>query len=202
MGNAELLARCFGGERVVGGLCFVCLNRTAPGVVKNTNRGRVTFAALQPEGHPAAEAIRMGFEAAGIKADVLDSLDEALWRKLVWNIPFNGLAIAAGCVTTDIICADPSLRSLAWKLMREVQAAAASEDHQISDRFLEKQMERTAPMGPYQPSSLIDFQGNRAVEVEAIWGEPLRRARESGCPSPHLESLYLLLKGLVETRGK
>ena len=32
LGNEEFLARHFGAERVMGGLCFICLNRVSPGV--------------------------------------------------------------------------------------------------------------------------------------------------------------------------
>jgi 2-dehydropantoate 2-reductase len=55
-------------------------------------------------------------------------------------------------------------------------------------------------MGAYQPSSLIDFLAGREVEVEAIWGEPLRRAQAAGAAMPHLEKLYARLKELTAGR--
>jgi 2-dehydropantoate 2-reductase len=51
-------------------------------------------------------------------------------------------------------------------------------------------------MGPYKPSSLIDYLAGRDVEVEAIWGEPVRRARAAGASIPKMEMLYALLKQL------
>ncbi len=48
-------------------------------------------------------------------------------------------------------------------------------------------------MGPYQPSSLVDYLAGREVEVESIWGEPLRRARAAGVDMPRLASLYARL---------
>jgi 2-dehydropantoate 2-reductase len=51
-------------------------------------------------------------------------------------------------------------------------------------------------MGPYRPSSLIDWQEGRAVEVEAIWGEPLRRAQAAGIAMPRLAALYAQLRHL------
>ncbi|MFW5883819.1 MAG: 2-dehydropantoate 2-reductase [Verrucomicrobiota bacterium] len=202
LGNAEFLAKHFGAERIIGGLCFICLNRTEPGVIKNTNRGALTLAPHHEAAREATEALCEKFKRTGMRAAVMESLNEAIWRKLVWNVPFNGLSIAAGCLTTDHICADPHLESLAHKLMKEVQAAALAQGHKISDNFLEKEFERTRPMGPYKPSSLIDFVEGREVEVEAIWGEPLRRAQSLGTPTPHLETLYLLIKGQVAQRGK
>jgi 2-dehydropantoate 2-reductase len=48
-------------------------------------------------------------------------------------------------------------------------------------------------MGPYRPSSMIDFETGRPVEVEAIWGEPLRQGVRAGAAMPRLEMLYRLL---------
>jgi 2-dehydropantoate 2-reductase len=55
-------------------------------------------------------------------------------------------------------------------------------------------------MGAYRPSSLIDWQEGREIEVEAIWGEPLRRAQAAGGNLPRLESLYRQLKRLTATQ--
>ena len=38
----------------------------------------------------------------------------------------------------------------------------------------------------------------RQVEVEAIWGEPLRRASAAGAKLPKLEMLYALLKAVCK----
>jgi len=61
-------------------------------------------------------------------------------------------------------------------------------------------MKRTETMGAYKPSTLLDFEAGRALEVEAIWGEPLRRAQANGTAMPRLEQLYALLKSLDARR--
>jgi 2-dehydropantoate 2-reductase len=107
----------------------------------------------------------------------------------VWNIPFNGLAIAAGGVTTDRLLADPETEARIRRLMAEVIAAARALSHEIEDSVIDFEIDRTRPMGAYRPSSMIDFVDGRPVEYEAIWAEPLRRARESGVAVPELEAL-------------
>jgi 2-dehydropantoate 2-reductase len=52
-------------------------------------------------------------------------------------------------------------------------------------------------MGAYKPSSLVDFIAGKEIEIEAIWGEPLRRAQTAGANLPHLSSLYTHLKSLL-----
>jgi 2-dehydropantoate 2-reductase len=189
-GADEALAGLFGAERVMGGLVFMAINRVGPGEVRCFHPGMVTLGEF---GRPPVERTRALaglLSSAGMKANVAENLVEARWSKLVWNIPFNGLSIAEGGIATDRICADPRLASEARALMLEVQRAAAAFGFAIPDAFVAKQFEVTPPMGPYQPSSLVDFLAGREVEVESIWGEPLRRAQAAGVAMPRLASLY------------
>ena len=135
-----------------------------------------------------------------IKVKRAESLDEVLWRKLCWNVPFNGLAIACGGITTDRILGNAGHRSRASRLMEEIQAAALTHEIAIEDSFLARQFDLTEPMGAYRPSSLIDFLDGKSVEVETIWGEPLRRGESKGLEMRELRQLYDELKTL--TQGK
>jgi len=197
MGNAEFYARHFPQNPVLSGLCFVCVNRVAPGVVENYHPGRVEIGSLGDRWPEWAQQLVDAFSAAGVKTRLASVLDAAHWRKLCWNVPFNGLAIAAGAITCDRILADPALKHRARRLMLEVQAAAAGYGHRIDDSFLQGQFDVTEKMGAYQPSSLIDFVQQRPVEVEAIWGEPLRRGRAAGVTMPELQQLYAAIQSAV-----
>jgi 2-dehydropantoate 2-reductase len=76
--------------------------------------------------------------------------------------------------------------------MAEVIAAARAQGLELGDELIESNVGRTRPMGPYRPSSMIDFLEGREVEFDAIWGEPLRRAQAAGVAGvavPHLEKL-------------
>ena len=191
MGNVEFLQDAFPQlRRVVAGLCFTCSNRVAPGRVENYFPGYVQFG--EPGGPLSTEGQSMmdAFAAAGISCKASDLLDEALWRKLCWNIPFNGLTVAAGGITTDLILHDISLAQRARALMEEIQLAARAYAVEIEDEFLDQQFTNTIPMGAYKPSSLIDFLDGRELEVEAIWGEPLRRGQSKSVPMPELDKLY------------
>ncbi|HTO02972.1 MAG TPA: ketopantoate reductase C-terminal domain-containing protein, partial [Opitutus sp.] len=145
-------------------------------------------------------ALAVQFETAGVKIRVAENLAEARWKKLVWNIPFNGLSIATGGLTTDRICADPTLSARVRLLMKEVQQAAAALGYTISDEHLRQQFEVTPPMGAYQPSSLVDYLAGREVEIEAIWGEPLRRAQAAGAWVPELARLYSEVRARVDSQ--
>ena len=197
MGNTEILAERFGGHRVLTGQCFVTLNRVAPGVVENYSPGRITLGSMMDgPGRELLPAIVEMFIHAGVNCSVAGNLDELLWKKLLWNVPFNGLAVAAGGITTDRILASPALLAEIRALMEEIRIAAAAHGVEIPSRMIDRQIELTHPMGAYRPSTLIDFLEGRPMEVEAIWGEPLRRGRSRGILMPRLSLLYSLLLSL------
>ncbi len=193
LGNEAFLGRHFGDDRILGGLCFICVNRLEAGVIKSFYPGYMTVGEYVGGPRERTREIARMWEKAGVRCQLAESLAEARWRKLVWNVPFNGLAIVAGGIDTQAILARPELEKLARALMQEVQAIAAAAGYRIEDAFLDRQFEVTYPMGPYKPSSLIDYELGREVEIEAIWGEAVRQAHALEVEAPRLEMLYQLL---------
>lgn len=188
LGNEAFLASHFPGHPVLGGMCFVCINRSEPGVIHHIAHGKIEMGAFS---HPETLApVADLFVRAGLDCRILPDLGLARWRKLVWNVPFNGLAIAGGGIDTQQILAKPELRARTRALMDEVIAVAAALGHVIDPAFAEANIKGTLEMGPYQPSSLVDFLAGNAVEVEAIWGSPLREAKRLGVATPELEHLH------------
>lgn len=198
MGNVEAFRAIVPLERLVAGLCFVCINRIEPGVVSNTHSGYVRMAAADGPINPSVTQCVAWFKSAGVDCRAEDSLEAVLWKKLCWNIPFNGLAIAGGGITTDLILADPVLKARARRLMEEVRMAAGLRGHIVSEQHLQGQFDVTEGMGAYRPSSLIDYLEGREVEVSGLWGEPLLRGLAAGAQMPELA----LLKHEIEAKLK
>lgn len=202
LGNEELLSAAFGAERVLGGLCFVCLNRVSPGVIEHYDHGRLIVGEYQR--YPAARThdISWEFKRCGVVCTVTENLIRERWRKLIWNIPFNGLAITGGGIDTAAILARGELRALTLALMEEVITAANKYGCMLPSAVALEQIRRTETMGAYKPSTLIDFEAGRPLEVEAIWGEPLRRALAAGAVVPHLAAVYDEIKSIDEERQR
>lgn len=196
LGIEELFAEWFGPQRILGGLAFVCINRGEPGVVHHIDYGRVAFGHFLDD-HDEASRVASLFAEAGIETSVRPSLRQARWEKLMWNIPFSTLCVTAGGITTDRILADAGLKRLAETLIVETGTAGNADGCEIDIPAMTDQMlANTATMGPYRPSMLIDYQTGQPLEVEAILGEPLRRAKRLGVPVPTMESQYYLTRFL------
>jgi 2-dehydropantoate 2-reductase len=192
-------------ERIWGMICSVGINRNADGTVHHKALGRV---AVGHFGESAALREKLGqlCDSAGITRTTPPCLLEARWRKLAWNIPFNGLSVTGseGGLGTAAILADPPLRTKAQALIRETIriANADLEAHGRPERIDEElwtaeQFRLTAGMGSYQTSTLLDFLAGRRLETDALFVEPLRRARLLGVPAPELELLVNALHSLT-----
>ncbi len=202
LGNEEFLGDRFGADRILGGLCFVCLNRAGPGVVERYYAGRVAIGEYRRHLQPRTHDITWEFKRCGIVCGVVDDLARERWRKLVWNIPFNGLSVVAGGIDTAKILSDEKLRMLALELMDETIAIAQACGHNLSTALGLEELKRTSQMGDFRPSTLMDYLAGRPLEIEPIWGEPLRRAKALGIAAPRLEKLYQQLISLDRTAAK
>lgn len=201
LGNCESIAEIVGAERVCGGLCFVCVNRIAPGRISHTAGGRLTIGEFSKGVPGRAESMAARFREAKIPASATDDLLMAQWEKLIWNIPFNGLAVAEGGVTTDVLLSDTRTENTIRELMWEVVTAARAQGISLDEKLVETNIGRTRPMGPYRPSTMIDFMEGRELELGPIWEEPLRRANAAGVATPALEKLLDRMKARLAERG-
>jgi len=198
LGNEEFLAQHFGAERVLGGLCFICLSRKSRTDVERHDYGHIVIGEFDRAPQPRTHDVAAEFQRCGVKCAVVENLALERWRKLVWNIPFNGLSILAGGMDTASIIADEDLHRATLGLMEEVIAAANECGYALPRAVAEEQILQTETMGAYKPSTLLDWEVGRPLEIEAIWGEPLRRATVAGAQMPRLEIVYALLKSAGE----
>jgi 2-dehydropantoate 2-reductase len=215
LGNEERLAALLGPERVVGGLCFVCLNRVQPGVIVHTAHGRIVLGELRGPPRERTHELALAFRAASTPCDLSPCLAASRWEKLVWNIPFNGLGVAgtAGyeavlsgvlppcpdlgpCLPTDRLLGDPRWERLVRELMQEIVAAARLKGYALRESIIDHQIDRTRVMQAYKASTLIDFERGLPLELESMFLEPLRQAAACGAPTSRLAALCRVLQAL------
>lgn len=199
IGFEDHVARVIDPRRIVGALAFICVNREDDGAILHQAHGQIELGPYR-DGEAVPASVADMFRGSGIATRVAASLAEARWRKLTWNIPFNGVSATAD-VDTDVILRDPALHALAEKLMREV-IAIANADAQAEGRqgridavnWIPELFNRTAQMGRYLTSTLLDVRHRRPLEIEFMFCEPIRRAQRLGIPVPELTGIAAKLK--------
>lgn len=191
---------------LLGGLCFICVHRTAPGVIEHQALGRVNVgyhsgpALTDEQAHQAIVEEGAGlFRKAGIDSQAMANLQQARWQKLVWNVPYNGLSVLLGASTTPLM-ADASSRELIQALMAEVVQGALACGHDMPPGYAEQLFNMTEKMPDYWPSMYHDYLHKRPLELAAIYARPLAAARAAGCELPKIEAMYQAL-GFVDRRN-
>jgi 2-dehydropantoate 2-reductase len=205
LGVEAAAAACVPHATVLGGLCFVCSVLESPGVIDHVDYGAVTLGEHRSDGTPAGrtpavEAVASDLAAAGVDVHPQADLVLARWKKLVWNIPYNGLSVVLGA-GTDELMADPDARRLVRSLMVEVQRGAASHGREVPDDFVEQMLADTEAMTPYRTSMALDFDQGRPLELEAIYRVPITQAATAGVELPVSMALYRQL-ALLDRRNR
>jgi 2-dehydropantoate 2-reductase len=217
LGNEEAVAKVAGAERTLGGLCFVCLNRVAPGEILHVAHGAVVMGEFGRPALPRTYQVSQLIAGSGVPCKVTDDLSAAHWEKLVWNIPFNGLGVAGAagfeavesghlqagqklgpCLTTDVLLGDARWEGLVQALMAETVQAAHALGLAVPPDAAERQIARTRDMGAYKASTLIDFERGQPLELESLLLEPLRQARAAGVECPRLAALCNVLHAIAD----
>ncbi|WP_413175965.1 putative 2-dehydropantoate 2-reductase [Anabaena azotica] len=206
LGIEAEIAQIVGNVKVIGGLCFLCSNKVGPGHIRHLDYGQITLGEYAANYHPTGITDKMreiaaDFENAGISIEQLEDLLLGRWKKLVWNIPYNGLSVILNA-RTDELMADIHTRQLVENLMFEVALGAKSTGRLIPESFIQTMLDYTVKMIPYRTSMKIDFDECRPLEVEAIFGNPLRKAEAAGVNLPLIRCLYQQLKFLDGKRKR
>lgn len=192
-------ADAFPGAQVLSGLCFLCSRKEGPGWIRHLDYGAVTLAGYSPQGPlgttPGMLRAADDLRAAGIEVRLHEDWRAARWRKLVWNIPFNGLCALLGADTARLM-GDGPLRKLVGDIIDEVTAGAAACGCSLPDDFRDRMLKDTDAMAAYEPSMKLDRDAGRPMELEAIYGRTLEEIAKAGGRAPLIGALYAQLRFL------
>ena len=217
--NETALAALFPNRPVFGGMCFVCINRTEPGVIHHIAHGKIVLGRHGGSPDALTESIAKLIRSSGIPVDVSPDLQRTHWEKLIWNIPFNGLGVAGSagldatlagrlapgqpigpCLATDALLDDGPWERLVTEVMDEVIASGCALGHDLSPSLGEHQRNRTRVMRVYRASTLVDFERGLPLELDALFRLPLGQAQDAGVETPRLAALCDLLAQLDDRR--
>ncbi|RZL62749.1 MAG: 2-dehydropantoate 2-reductase [Variovorax sp.] len=184
-------------ERVIGCVVYPASELIAPGVVKHIEGDRFPVGELDGSASERVNRVSACFTGAGFKAPVLDDIRAEIWLKLWGNLTFNPISSLSHSTLVDI-CQYPLSRDLASEMMREAQAVA----NRLGITFrvsLEKRIAGAEKVGKHKTSMLQDVEAGRAPEIDALVGAVIELARLTDTPTPHINTVYSLVKLLART---
>ena len=133
-------------------------------------------------------------ERAGLRSRILDDLRAEIWLKALGSASFNPISALTGS-TMEEMCTDPATRQLIRQMMEEVQQVA----HKLGIEFrrtIEDRIEGGRAVGAHKTSMLQDVEQRERLEIGALVGAVAKLGRITDIPTPTIDAVYTLTKGL------
>ena len=184
-------------ERILGCVVYPASALIAPGVVKHIEGDRFPIGELDGTVTERAQKVSEAFIRAGFKSPILENIRAEIWRKLWGNLSFNPISSLSHSTLVDI-CQYPLSRELAGNMMIEAQRIA----NKLGIEFrvpLEKRIRGAEKVGKHKTSMLQDVEAGRAPEIDALVGSVVELGRITNTATPHINSVYALVKLLAKT---
>lgn len=187
-----------GPQRVIGGVVQSPNELEAPGVVRHRGHNRFLLGEPDLSRSPRLRALYQLFDAAGLNPELPLDIRQAVWEKLLINLPGNPISALTRLDTHERTC-DPGLQMLGYTLQQEIRRVASAMGWELAAPALPGTQAAPAKTLNARPSMLQDVLRGRPLEVDALLGQPLAFARQHGVATPALDVLYPLLRGLAQS---
>jgi len=191
IGNTEVMARLLGKERVLCGITYHSIQHVGP----NRLRYRPGIKPIQiaPETGvvtPALTEIGTAFERAGLKTNVVENVDHAIWQKLLHNAVVNPVSALTGMTCRELLD-DEYMQGFMRELCLEIVAVMRARGVPIVDEEdpYRPVVGSQKALGKNRPSMWQDLVRGNYTEVDAINGAIVKEAARLGLKAPQNESL-------------
>ena len=196
--SVDECAAIVGERHVLGGTTYVATALEGPGLIVQTgvHRSIICGEVFGDTGRitPRVQTIAGVLASADIQVTPVADARVPIWDKFVYLVAFSGFT-GASRLAIGHIWKYPHVQNMFYACAREIAAIATAEGVTISpDRFDTLQEYMTNLPGTTRSSLLIDLEQGKRIEVEALQGAAVRRAKKHNVPVPIVSTLYALLK--------
>ena len=186
-------------SRVIGCIVYPAVDVVEPGVLEHTYSNR--FDIGEPDGGKShrAQAFSQAMIKAGFRAPVRARIRDTLWVKLWGNLAFNMIcSLTTGDLS--VVIADPDTRAVARRMMLEAQAVG----EKLGVTFpleVDARIKGAQDVGVHKPSTLVDLERGRPMEIEPMLGAVVEMGRLVGLPMPSCEIVLALVRQRARMAG-
>ncbi|MCA1829436.1 MAG: 2-dehydropantoate 2-reductase [Myxococcales bacterium] len=186
-------------SRVIGCIVYPAVDVVEPGVLEHTYSNR--FDLGEPDGSKSERAVAFSraMIKAGMRCPVRQRIRDNLWVKLWGNLSFN---MICSLTTADLsgVIADPGTRAVARTMMLEGQAVA----EKLGVTFpldVDARIKGAQDVGVHKPSTLVDLERGRPMEIEPMLGAVVEMGRLVGLPTPTCDIVLALVRQRARAAG-
>ena len=189
-----VLARSIPTDRIIGCVNYLAGTVTAPGHVHYVPEieRRLAIGEIDGAMTPRLKQLADALSAAGFAPVVSEDIRQNIWHKLWGNIAFNPIsALTHG--TIDQIAEGYHDIDLVTAVMNEARNIADKLGVTLA-QTTKSRVEAAAKMRGHKTSMLVDIENQRPTEIEAIVGAVREIGKWMEENTPHLNTLYSLVK--------
>jgi 2-dehydropantoate 2-reductase len=191
--NEEKLARVLGAGHVLGGAVRVFATIEAPGVIRHTFGGHLTFGEMDGRESARARALLTACQKASIPVELVADVTRALWEKYVFLTTHAGMTALTRC-PAGVLRAVPEVREVYRRTVTEILAIGKAAGVKLDDAMLEQGLKFLDTVAPNAFSSLHhDLIHGKRLELEALHGHVVRLAERHRVPAPTVFAIYAAL---------
>ncbi|MEO8741305.1 MAG: 2-dehydropantoate 2-reductase [Casimicrobiaceae bacterium] len=200
LGNEESLGRVLGAAHVLGGLTAQGATIVEAGVIHNYGDLPTYIGELDGGRSERAVLIADAFSRHRLPTFASENIKREKWQKLLGNVALGAVSAATDLASAQIV-AVPELRAVVLRALEETAAVAqacgvtlgAAETRAIFDKLVDVSGGGT---GASKSSMAIDIAKRRPTEIDVIHGSVARLGREHGIPTPTIDTMIAIVKGL------
>lgn len=193
--NEEILADLLGAEHVLGGAAQVEGTIGDDGVVRQLSPFSVLiFAEWAGANGVRVEGLAKTLKAADIQVRTPDDVRLLKWQKFVSLCSMAGLTAATGR-TMGEVAHMPETRTVLARAISEAYQLGRAEGVRLPENTVESALASASSLPRTMKSSMQrDLERGKQVEIEALSGAVVRRAKPHGLDAPAHEALYAIVK--------
>jgi len=200
LGNEETLAEILGVKSVIGGLTAQAGLIEGPGCVHNYGSLPTTIGEMAGGLSTRCTDIAALFTNHGLATAATADIKREIWKKLLGNVALGAISAVTDLRSVEIMQV-PELRDIVFRGADEAAAVAAADgivlDTAEARSVLMRLVDTTGGgTGNSKSSMRDDLVLRRRTEIDTIHGAVARLGRYHGVPTPTIDAMVALVKGL------
>jgi len=198
------IAAVLGTEHTLGGLCQISSMIVEPGHIRHAGvEPFVAFGELDRRHSERTERLRQSFVHAGVKVDVPEDIQAAMWGKFAFIASISGVG-AVTRVPAGVMRSVPETRQMLRNAIEEVAAVGRACKVSLPENIVDQTMSFIDSLAPGVTASMQrDIVAGKPSELGAQNGAVVRMGLEVGVPTPvHTFIYHSLLPQELKARGE
>jgi 2-dehydropantoate 2-reductase len=195
MRHIDLLAKRFGEDAVIGGVCLVAVKIDDQGrIVQLADFQQLVYGERNGEITPRLRTLDATLQGAGFDARLSTDIMQAMWEKWVQLASLGAITCLMRGTIGEIV-AVPGGAELSIDVVNESAAVATACGYKPSEKLLSRHMAAmTAPGSSLTSSMYRDLRKGAPVEADHILGDFIERGSAHAVTTPLLKAAFVNLR--------